>query len=325
MKPQVDRLVYASRSLVSGPIYGAMEAIRSSALRNNIPEGIYTALLHQGGWFLQWKEGPPGAVERLMQRVATDPRHGALRVVHKSTGPRLLPEAWSMGIVQGGDTSEAFGRRLAQMETERKAGFQYSPPAVWRRLSTPMDHPGAGLQHDTEAFQRLMVCAAHGTDSFDLVQWLARERGGSLVRRRFAGANPPDVATDFVDFVEGGRHLRVVAMARNGMMLGITRAFLPDFSHMALLFSGDAARDLELFNRALRACEGAPQYPVIVSLGLPADANQAMFAKARQQGFIFLDAGPVPMDDKAAIWATLNEVLEQHQVSVISRWPVASA
>lgn len=320
----VDRLLYASLSHVTGPIFREMEAIREAAVRNNLPLGVYTALLYQSGWFLQWKEGPQAAVQQIMARVALDTRHSGLCVLHQSRGPRLLPEPWSMAIVQLGDTPEAFGQRVAAMHEEHARGLQYAPPAVWRRLSTPLVHPGADRLTDSEGFQRVMVCAARGTESFGLVKWLAEQHGAEIVRRRFAGATPPDVATDFVDVLEGGHVMRLVAMARNGLMLGLTRAFLQDCSHLVLLFSGQDELDQKLFHRAILALGGAVSSPAIVSLGLTPTANEPLHDEARRLGLIYLDAGPVASDDSRQVWQAMLPMLEHHRTAQPTSWPVAA-
>ena len=325
MASTVERILYASRSLVTGPVYHEMEAIRHSAVRNNRPLHVYTTLLHQSGWFLQWKEGPADALEQLMQRVKPDRRHGGMRVVHRSRGPRLLPDPWSMAIVQIDEPPSAFERRLVLMEVDRQQGYQYSPPAVWRRLSTPLTHPGAQALADTDAFQRVMVCSAHGTDSFDLVRWVAEENAAALVRRRFSGMSPPDIATDYTDIEHGSGMVRLVAMARNGLMLGLTRALLRDHNHVLLLFSGDATRDAELFERVLQSCAGNPSPPTIIGMGLEGGKHRFFFAQAHARGFIYLDAGNTAGDDKVGIWQTLQSVIEANHHPVVSRWPMAAA
>ena len=254
----MTRIVYASRARIKGSVYAEMERIRDSAMRHNAQLGVHTALLHQCGWFLQWKEGPEEAVLRTMERVRADRRHHDLRIVHSSAGPRLLAGPWSMAIVQLGDTAHAMAERVAQLHRATESGARFSPPAVWRRLSTPMRHPGAAQQADPDAFQRVLVCASRGEASFALVQWLAACHKQEVVHRRFAGPYDLDVGTDYVDFEEGGRVLRVIAMARKGLLLPLTRAFVPDYSHILLLLSGDAERDLALVRKAAMACATTP-------------------------------------------------------------------
>lgn len=281
---RVARIVYASRATLAGPVYAEMERIRASALRHNPPLGIHTALLHQSGWFLQWKEGPAGAIEALMARIAHDSRHAGLRTVHASAGPRLLAGPWSMAIVQCQDSHHDFGRRVEQLVAEHAAGRQASPPAAWRRLSTPAHHPGAQRQDEPGAFARLLVCSAQGTGAFALVDWLARRAGRPVVHRRYAGARDLDVGTDYLDLATSAGLVRVIAMARRGLALPLTRAFLPDTGHLALLLSGEPQADLALLRRLAGACAGAATPPVLLGVGAQPGVHAPLGALAAGLG-----------------------------------------
>ena len=304
----VARILYASEAAMAGPVYAEMEKIRASAVRNNEPAGVATALLYQSGWFVQWKEGEGEALLRVMDRVSADPRHRNLRVVHSSRGPRLLDGPWSMAIVQCAERASDMERRVLELRRQVDAGLQFGPPAVWRRLSTPMRHPGAARQQDPDVFQRVLVCAAAGIASFDLVRWLSARTGEELVHRRFAGARDLDVATDYVDFADGERVLRVIAMARNGLHLPLTRAFLPDYSHIALLLSGERERDLDLLQRVLQACARLPQPPALLAVAKDERWHAEPFALAHRAGLVYLQcvadaAAPV------ACWNALHPLL----------------
>ncbi|HEY8048299.1 MAG TPA: BLUF domain-containing protein, partial [Ramlibacter sp.] len=226
----VARIVYASESNVQGSVYAELERIRESALKHNVPLGVYTALLYQSGWFVQWKEGPVDAVLKLTDRIAADPRHHNLRIVHSSRGPRLLSGPWSMAIVDAREDPGAMAERVEWAHRCAVDGRQYPLPAVWRHLSTP--HGGAAQPGEIDRFQRIMVCGSETRDAFELVQWLGRRFDRPVVHRRFAGEEGLDVGTDYVDFDDEGRAYRVIAMARNGLLLPLTRAFVSDYSRI---------------------------------------------------------------------------------------------
>jgi hypothetical protein len=284
----VARVMYASRADIQGAVYAEMEKIRASAVRHNEPAGVATALLYQSGWFVQWKEGPGAALLRIMDRVAGDPRHHDLRIVHSSRGPRLLHGPWSMAVVQAHETAAEMEQRVLALRAEVERGLQFAPAAIWRRLSTPVRHPGALRQQEPDAFQRVLVCAAAGTASFDLVRWLGARHGAEVVHRRFAGAHLLDVGTDYADFVEGGRLLRVIAMARNGLNLPLTRAFLSDYSHAVLLLSGNEARDEDLVHRVALACGKLAQPPAVAAIAQQAGAHAEPMALARRYGLAYV-------------------------------------
>jgi len=321
-KEPVARIVYASEATIQGPAYAGMECIRDSAMRHNLTAGIHTALLYQSGWFVQWKEGPGDDLRKLMARVEADPRHRNLRIVHSSRGPRLLSGPWSMAIVSAGDTHDEMTQRVLRARRRLQEGRPYAPPAVWRQLSTPMEHPGAAHQAEPDAFQRMLVCAAAGDASFALVRWLASQQGQPVVHRRFAGDHGLDVGTDYVDFENGECVARVIAMARNGLLLPLTRAFLPDYSHVLLLLSGDRERDLLLVGRVADACRNMPLPPVLVGVAADAATHAQSFALARQRGLFYLDALASPLDPAKA-WAAASPLLERWRDAANSSGPLS--
>ncbi|HWP13317.1 MAG TPA: BLUF domain-containing protein [Ramlibacter sp.] len=319
----VARFMYASQAIVHGSIYAEMERIRASAVRHNEPAGVATALLYQSGWFAQWKEGPREALLSIMQRVEADPRHHSMRIVHSSRGSRMLAGPWSMAVVQCDEPAGDMAQRVEMLCRELEAGRQSSPQTAWRRLSTPMRHPGAGQQADPDAFQRVLVCAAEGMGSFDLVRWLGHLHGQEVVHRRFAGAYDLDVGTDYVDFAEGGRVLRVIAMARHGLALPLTRAFLPDYSHVVLLLSDDLERDLLLAQRVAYACGGLTASPAILGLARNEAAHKEIFALARHHGLIYL-AAQCSANDEKRCWAAISPLLANWRHAINSGWPVVA-
>jgi len=304
----VARVVYASEACVRGSIYGEMERIRASAVRHNEPVGVYTALLHQSGWFVQWKEGPGPALQKIMARVANDRRHTGMRIVHSSRGPRLLSGPWSMAIVQCEEQPQEMAMRVAELRKHLDEGIQQGPPAIWRRLSTPMRHPGAARHAEEDSFQRVMVCAAAGEDSFALVRWLAGQHEEEVVHRRFAGPSRLDVGTDYVDYVDGDTAMRVIAMARNGLSLPLTQAFISDYSHLVLLLCGEVERDLQLLQRVAEACAALVAPPALVGVAPRREDHARPFALAHQLGLLYLDASGDAANPESA-WAAVEPLL----------------
>jgi len=306
----ITRVVYASEATIAPPVYSEMERIRDSALRHNVPLQINTALLYQCGWFLQWKEGPAAEIFSLMKRLGRDQRHRDLRVLHSSEGPRLLDGPWSMAIVQAGDTHEAMGERVAEQERRMRAGISTGPPAVWRRLSTPLQGHADAADAAAEAYQRVLVCSAAGNGSFELLGWLARSMSLDLVHRRFAGETGLDVGTNLLDVFDpdAKRVIRVVAMARKGLSLALTRALLPDYSHIVLLLSGSPERDLPLIERVADVCAGLPSGPVVVGVWSDHAAHREPEGYARSFG---LDYREVIADvlTPQSLWLALRPVL----------------
>jgi hypothetical protein len=316
----VARIVYVSQARIQGSVYAEMERIRASAVRHNEPAGLHTALLYQSGCFVQWTEGHGDALLRLMDHVSADRRHEAMRIVHSSRGPRLLAGPWSMAIAQCDDTPAEMMARVSRLRDMMDAGAQCSPPAAWRQLSTPMRHPGAAHQSEPDAFQRVLVCAASGNESFDLVDWLARRTRQEVVHRRFAGVHDLDVGTDLVDFAEEDRVMRVIAMARKGLSLPLTRAFLPDYSHCVVLLSGERQADVALLHRVAEACASLQSPPVLLGVAEHNATHDEPFAVAHRLGLIYLKCKARP-DDCAAVWAATYPVLTLGRDAANSGFP----
>ena len=308
----VARIVYASQARISQSVYTVLEQIRASALKHNEPAGIATALLYQAGWFVQWKEGPGPQLLKIMDRVAADARHHDLRVVHRSRGPRLLSGPWSTAVVQCRDSPADMEERVHRLKQEVDAGRQFSPATIWRRLSTPMEHPGAARQDDPDAFQRVLVCCAVGSRSFDLVNWLGERYAAEVVHRRFAGAQALDVGSNYVDFQQGGRVLRVIAMARHGLDVPLTRAFMSDYTHLALLLSTDPDRNLELMERVLRAYATLQQPPILVGVASLPEMHLLPQALARRFHLPYQLAVADSRDGEAS-WHALEPLLAAWQ------------
>ena len=308
----VDRLMYASQSNFVGPVFTEMHRIRDHALQRNLVDGVHVALLHQSGWFLEWMEGPPAGVDAVMRRVAQDARHQGMRLLHSSHGPRRLTEPWSMAIVQTCESPCDFARRVITLREDHHKSLASDPATVWRRLSTPLTHPGAAEQAVSDRFQRVMVCAARGTDSFDMVHWLGQKHGAEVVHRRFAGsyADRLDVATDYVDINSGAVVRRVIAMARNGLRIGLTKAFLPDYSHVLLLLSGDDTRNGNLVERLVAACERLAHRPVVVGLAPPFCDHAKLQQIARRGGLVYLDCDLAGDIDAQACWNAAEPLLD---------------
>ena len=92
------RLMYASRAL-SNIDQDALVAILRKSKANNPVIGVTGVLCHSEGIFLQVLEGGRGAVNRLYNRIATDPRHTEVELLcYEEIGERRFA-GWSMGQV----------------------------------------------------------------------------------------------------------------------------------------------------------------------------------------------------------------------------------
>ncbi len=92
------RLLYASRA-VDTIDHEALLAILKKSKANNPAIGVTGVLCFSGGIFLQALEGGRVAVNRLYNRIASDPRHNdVVLLCYEEIGERRFA-GWSMGQV----------------------------------------------------------------------------------------------------------------------------------------------------------------------------------------------------------------------------------
>lgn len=92
------RLVYASR--FTGDLRDFDEVLRAviaKSIQNNRLDDVTGFLVAGEGRFLQLLEGPAKAVEAVYARIAQDPRHADLALLHHDRAGRRLFRDWNMG------------------------------------------------------------------------------------------------------------------------------------------------------------------------------------------------------------------------------------
>ena len=95
-------LLYVSRSLIpqEGPDEArALEAIVETAAERNLACRLTGALVHAGGSFAQWLEGPDEEVAQVMASIEADRRHAEVAIVHRAPAAARRFAAWSMVLV----------------------------------------------------------------------------------------------------------------------------------------------------------------------------------------------------------------------------------
>ncbi len=321
---EVERVICASLASHKESVYATMEAIRARAMRHNPAAGIHVALLYQSGWFLHWAEGPSGAVNALFERISLDDRHYAQHVVHHSHGRRLLMTPWSMMLSSSAESGATLGGRVMHLRAEMKAGYQFAPNSVIRRLTAPMQLPQALQLPDPESFHRVGVVSAAGNGAFDLVRWLSERAHVPTARRRFAGETDLDSGSEFVDFMRGATPCRVIAVARADLNHGLRRAFMQDWQVLVLLFSGDLKRDTALLERVHEALHDLPSAPDLVAMAPDAETHKHMEPAARATGLRWARGDVAPDHDWKAMWQGIDARLDQLGEPPSSIWAMAA-
>jgi hypothetical protein len=92
------RLLYASRA--AKPLTpDVIDDILTGSRKNNPAAGITGLLCHSGDIFMQVLEGGRDAVSGLYQRIASDPRHGDVILLHYEEITERRFAGWTMGQV----------------------------------------------------------------------------------------------------------------------------------------------------------------------------------------------------------------------------------
>jgi hypothetical protein len=77
-----------------------LRSIHEAALALNGIDGISGLLLFNGIHFLQWIEGPPDAVDELIERLRRDPRHSGFEIRDERMADERIFGGWSMQLVR---------------------------------------------------------------------------------------------------------------------------------------------------------------------------------------------------------------------------------
>jgi len=91
------RLVYRSRAalpLAGKPLADMLRAAR----RRNHRESVTGLLVADGSHYLQWLEGPPAGVARLMRSIVLDRRHESIEVLSDTAVPERRFAGWDMRL-----------------------------------------------------------------------------------------------------------------------------------------------------------------------------------------------------------------------------------
>jgi len=96
--PAIFQTFYVSRAR-SAFDEAAVQAILKSSRRDNVRLAVTGCLLFSGRCFAQVLEGDRGVVDDLVARIAADPRHDAVRLLHRASRVEREYAGWPMGYL----------------------------------------------------------------------------------------------------------------------------------------------------------------------------------------------------------------------------------
>lgn len=100
------RLLYASRAADAFDTE-TLNRILEQSKRNNKEHGVTGLLCHSGNLFMQVLEGGRGAVNRIYNRIASDPRHTDVELLSYEEIEERRFAGWSMGRVEASQLNPA--------------------------------------------------------------------------------------------------------------------------------------------------------------------------------------------------------------------------
>ena len=92
----LERLIYESTATGSTGSLGNLAVILAESQRNNADRGLTGALAAHGDRYIQVVEGQPEALDGLLRRLESDPRHRDIRLVHREPVAARVFAEWSM-------------------------------------------------------------------------------------------------------------------------------------------------------------------------------------------------------------------------------------
>ena len=92
----LSQYFYVSQ-LACGSNAASVAAILAQAREGNARHGITGLLVFDGQNFVQYLEGPSAAVQSLAARIAADPRHAGMSVLHRGPLPRRRCARYELG------------------------------------------------------------------------------------------------------------------------------------------------------------------------------------------------------------------------------------
>lgn len=100
MSLNLERVLYTSRARGNADSLMMQVDILATSQRNNARDDLTGALLIHDGRFLQVLEGAAQDLDRLMTRLAGDPRHDEVVVIERKPIPARGFSGWAMASVR---------------------------------------------------------------------------------------------------------------------------------------------------------------------------------------------------------------------------------
>lgn len=106
----IRQLLYVSRAPAGEAV--PLEPIYEASRHNNAIDGVTGLLLGDGSRFMQVLEGSPASVAETFRRIALDPRHRDIEVLHDAQVAERQFGTWAMADRRRGERADELDERL---------------------------------------------------------------------------------------------------------------------------------------------------------------------------------------------------------------------
>lgn len=230
------RFVGASLWALDGSFMQEMLGARAWFRKVHDATGVRMAFLCTGNWLVQWYEGEPAAAEKAWAMAQQHGAHRKLRLLHRSTGPRFLPQPVHIAYLHDGAKPTDVARRLHALEREHALGWAAEPIDIWRALSAPTMLQGVD-RADAVARRNVVALTSEYNECVDVLKALAERCNATTVYQRFAGEDvrSPDVGAAYVDLASPGYVTRLHALSRAALTQPMARHGLREAQRLVLV------------------------------------------------------------------------------------------
>jgi hypothetical protein len=120
-RSMLETALYVSRSTLEPLVAQDVVAkIVADSIRRNTRDSVTGGLIFTGRYFAQVIEGPSAAIESLLARMARDPRHEAMRILHRKPIASRFFFEWAMAY---NGPSRMVEGRIAPLVEDRVTGL----------------------------------------------------------------------------------------------------------------------------------------------------------------------------------------------------------
>jgi hypothetical protein len=275
------------------------------------PLQVRTGLLLQSGFFLHWVQGEKLAVDAAREAALASGLFRDERELYAGLAPELLTDTWTLVWVQRQESVAELNRRIEMLQLTRKAGFETTPIHLWRAFSTGDASRASVNAESRNPVNRIMIVSHSADIGLNMVDQMARAAsvGVSTSRVASTATRLADVAVTFAELSDAtGPSLRVMAIARKALKVGLIRLFVRSFSCMVIATEASDREVRSMFAEVDEALSSVGARPVVIGLSANQRTLELLAAQCKARGYPYFPLNAVATS-AADAWGALFSLL----------------